>query len=54
MYSMDRPFTGLIKEAIRLCGLDISTALAAPASPPDAALIKQVQTLLLRAGLLTS
>lgn len=52
MYSMDRPFTGLIKEAIRLCGLDISTALAAPASPPDAAQIAQVRTLLTQAGLL--
>ena len=52
MYAMDRPFTGLIKESIRLCGLDISTALVAPASPPSAELIRQTRALLVRAGLI--
>lgn len=51
MYAMDRPFTGLIKESIRLCGLDISTALVAPATPPGPELLAEAKALLLKAGL---
>ena len=52
LYAMDRPFTGLIKESIRLCGLDISTALVAPATPPTPQLINEARQLLVRAGLI--
>ncbi len=52
LYSMDKPFTGLIKECIRLCGLDISTALRAPITPPDAKLINEAREILVKAGVL--
>ena len=38
IYSLDQPFTGLIKEALRLTGLDLSASVIAPATAPDAAL----------------
>ena len=52
MYSMDRPFTGLIKESIRLCGLDISSNMVAPGTSPDAAMKKRLEQVLARAGVL--
>lgn len=33
LYALEQPFFGVIKTAIRLSGLDISTAVAAPAMP---------------------
>ena len=52
MYAMDRPFTGLIKECIRLSGLDISTALVSPATPPNADLLRQAKELLVQADVI--
>ena len=52
MYSIDVPFTGVIKEAIRLCGLDIPIAALAPASAPDEATKSQLQAILAQAGVL--
>lgn len=33
IYTMDSPFFSVIKEAIKMCGLDISTYALPPASP---------------------
>lgn len=52
IYSLEMPFTGLIKQAIRLCGADISAAVLAPATPPDAAMSKRLREILVRAQLL--
>lgn len=52
MYSIDVPFTGVIKEAIALTGLDIPTAVLAPATPPDAATKQKLLEILVRAGVL--
>ena len=52
MYAIDAPFTGCIKEAIRLSGLDISTAVLSPATPPDAATLQTLTEILRRGGVL--
>lgn len=52
LYTLDSPFTGLLKEAIRLTGTDISTAVAAPATQPDAELKAQLKQILLAAKVL--
>lgn len=52
IYSLDVPFTGLIKEAIRLCGADTPTAVLAPATPPDAPTRKRLVAILEQAGVL--
>ena len=52
MYAIDVPFTGVIKEAIRLCGLDIPTAALSPASPPDAATRQKLVEILKSGGVL--
>lgn len=52
LYSMDKPFTGLIKECIRLCGLDICTSLRAPITRPDDELIRQAREILVKAAVL--
>jgi 4-hydroxy-tetrahydrodipicolinate synthase len=52
MYSIDVPFTGVIKEAIRLRGLDIPTAARSPASAPDEATQKKLVEILIQAGVL--
>jgi 4-hydroxy-tetrahydrodipicolinate synthase len=52
MYSIDMPFTGLVKEAIRLTGSDIPTAVMAPATSPDAAMMERLVTILRHAGVL--
>ena len=54
LYTMDRPLTGMLKEAIRLCGVDISTALIAPITPPSQELIREARAQLVQAGLLES
>jgi len=53
MYSIDVPFTGVIKEAIRLCGLDIPTTVLSPATTPDAATQNTLVEILARSGVLT-
>ena len=51
MYVMDKPFTGLIKESIRLCGLDISNKVIAPGSAVvDAAQRQALKEILISAG----
>lgn len=54
MYGMDRPFTGLIKESIRQCGLDVPPHLAAPGTPPSAELCAKLRELLAAAEVLPS
>ena len=51
MYVMDKPFTGLIKESILLCGLDISNKVIAPGSAVvDAAQRQALKEILISAG----
>jgi 4-hydroxy-tetrahydrodipicolinate synthase len=52
IYSIDVPFTGLIKEAIRLCGLDIPTTALSPAFAPDKATHEKLVEILVQAGVL--
>ncbi|GHU19463.1 dihydrodipicolinate synthase family protein [Betaproteobacteria bacterium] len=52
IYSLDVPFTGALKEAIRLRGLDIPTAALSPASAPDEATHKKLVEILIQAGVL--
>jgi 4-hydroxy-tetrahydrodipicolinate synthase len=52
IYSLDVPFTGLIKEAIRLAGLDVSAAALSPAFAPDEATLGKLADILVRAGVL--
>ena len=52
IYSLDVPFTGLIKEAIRRCGADTPTAVLAPATPPDAPTSQRLLAILEQAGVL--
>ena len=54
IYSIDTPFAGLIKEALRMTGSDISTSVSAPATQPDAAMKLRLQKILERAGVLPS
>ena len=49
IYTIDVPFTGLIKEAIRLSGVDIPTVVLSPATPPDAATLQQLKDILKKA-----
>ncbi|MDR3412417.1 MAG: dihydrodipicolinate synthase family protein [Formivibrio sp.] len=52
IYSTDTPFSGLIKEAIRLTGSDISPAVVAPATVPDAALKQRLVEILVHSNVL--
>ncbi|MDR0577508.1 MAG: dihydrodipicolinate synthase family protein [Candidatus Accumulibacter sp.] len=52
IYSIDVPFTGAIKEAIRLRGLDVSATALSPASAPDDATRARLVEILVRAGVL--
>lgn len=52
MYAIDVPFTGVIKEAIALTGLDICTAARSPASAPDAATRQKLIDILVQSGVL--
>ena len=54
IYSMEVPFIGLIKEAIRLTGCDISTHVVPPATLPDAAMQRRLVDVLVRSGVLDS
>ncbi len=53
IYATDSPFSGLIKEAIRLTGSPIPTGLAAPATPPDEAKLRILVEILRGAGVLS-
>ncbi|MTJ79470.1 MAG: dihydrodipicolinate synthase family protein [Telmatospirillum sp.] len=52
IYELDRPFFGAIKQAIRLCGLDISTEVLAPVQKLSAAKTKLLVDILDKAGVL--
>ncbi|MEO8411918.1 MAG: dihydrodipicolinate synthase family protein, partial [Propionivibrio sp.] len=52
IYSLDQPFTGLIKEALRCVGMDVSASVIAPATVPDAVLKRRLVDILTQAGLL--
>ncbi|MDR2450832.1 MAG: dihydrodipicolinate synthase family protein [Candidatus Accumulibacter sp.] len=52
MYAIDVPFTGVIKEAIRLTGLDIPTTALSPVFAPDAATREKLVEILTQAGVL--
>jgi 4-hydroxy-tetrahydrodipicolinate synthase len=52
IYSIDVPFTGAIKEAIRLCGLDVPAATLSPATAPDEATRQKLVEILAQAGVL--
>ncbi len=54
IYITDVPFTGLVKEALVNTGLDISTAVAAPATPPDAATRARLNEILISAGVIAA
>lgn len=54
IYSLEMPFTGLIKEAIRLTGCAIPTGVVAPATPPDAAMKRRLAEVLERAAVLAA
>ena len=52
IYAIDVPFTGVIKEAIRLSGLDIPTTVQSPATSPDAATLQKLVEILTSGGVL--
>lgn len=54
IYSIDTPFAGLIKEALRMTGSDISACVSSPATVPDAAMKRRLREILVRAGVLPS
>ncbi|PIO96451.1 dihydrodipicolinate synthase family protein [Pleomorphomonas carboxyditropha] len=54
IYGLDQPFFGLVKEAIRLTGSDLSMAVLAPSLPPSAENKHRLVTVLRGAGVLPS
>jgi 4-hydroxy-tetrahydrodipicolinate synthase len=52
IYSIDVPFTGAIKEAIALAGLDIPTAVLSPVTPPADDVKRKLVEILVQAGVL--
>jgi 4-hydroxy-tetrahydrodipicolinate synthase len=52
IYSVDVPFTGAIKEAIALTGLDIPTAVLSPATPSADDVKQKLAGILVQAGVL--
>jgi 4-hydroxy-tetrahydrodipicolinate synthase len=52
IYSLDVPFTGAIKEAIALAGLDVPTAVLSPVTPPADEVKRKLAEILVRAGVL--
>lgn len=54
MYSIDVPFTGVIKEALRMTGLDVSAAVASPATRPDAQTCERLRQILVSSGVLAA
>ncbi|MBV7507829.1 dihydrodipicolinate synthase family protein [Bacillus sp. sid0103] len=54
MYKLDSPFVSVVKEAMKLRGLDISTNVLAPARPLSADKIEKLKKILVQADLLES
>lgn len=54
IYSTDTPFSGLIKEAIRLTGSDISPAVVAPATVPSAETRQRLIEILVNSNVLSA
>jgi 4-hydroxy-tetrahydrodipicolinate synthase len=52
IYALDLPYFGLVKEAIRLTGTEISTAVLAPSLPPTADMKRRLAEVLTSAGVL--
>ncbi|AUG99479.1 dihydrodipicolinate synthase family protein [Pectobacteriaceae bacterium CE70] len=52
LYQIDSPFVNVVKEAMCLCGLDISTTCLPPTQPLNAARKAQVKQTLIDAGVL--
>lgn len=52
IYGLDQPFFGLVKEAIRLTGTDVSTAVLAPSLVPSDEIKAQLLAVLRGAGVL--
>lgn len=52
MYQLDSPFIGVIKEAMRIKGLNISTNVLAPSKPLDNTKINELTSILKKAELL--
>jgi len=52
IYGLDQPFFGLVKEAIRLTGTDVSTAVLAPSLVPSEEIKAQLLAVLRGAGVL--
>lgn len=50
LYSLDTPFSWLLKEAVRLTGSDIPTGVASPASEPGEDVKKRFREILKQAG----
>ena len=48
LYALEQPFFGVIKTAIKLSGVDISTAVVPPALPLNEEKIAQVKNILSR------
>lgn len=51
-YLLEKPFFGLLKEAIRLTGTDLPTHVIAPAVAPDAAMKQRLKDILIDAGVM--
>ncbi|WP_321575631.1 dihydrodipicolinate synthase family protein [Paenibacillus guangzhouensis] len=54
MYALDAPFVNVVKEAIRMRGLDISTQLLAPALPLPESKKAELRRILAQAGLMNN
>lgn len=52
LYSIDRPFVNVVKEAMKFCGLDISTSVLPPSTPLTEEQRKKVKKILIEARLL--
>lgn len=52
VYGLETPFFGIIKQAIRLCGLDVSTEVLAPVQKPSPENLQRLTEILGGAGVL--
>ena len=52
MYKLDSPFVNVVKEAMRLRGIEVSSYVLPPSSPLEAAKIEELKEILKHAGLL--
>lgn len=53
LYTLDTPFAGLVKEAVRMTGSDISVCVASPCTVPDEPTKARLVQLLAQAGVQT-